>query len=117
MKKTILSIAVIAAAIFAASCQKENPQENTASEGSASVFTATIETVAGTKTTVERFDGTEVIYKTKWNNGDEISIDGTIFTATPASDATKATFTKKMLEILNLQQSSMLISLKNCVEG
>ena len=95
MKKTILSIAVIAAAIFAASCQKENLLENNASEGSASVFTATIETVAGTRTTVERVDGTEVIYKTKWESTDQISINGVTYTATPDDiDATKATFTK-----------------------
>lgn len=95
MKKTILSIAVITAAIFTASCQKENLQGNTTSEGSASVFTATIETVAGTKTTVERVDGTEVIYKTKWESTDQISINGVTYTATPdVTDATKATFTK-----------------------
>ena len=95
MKKTILSIAVIAAAFVAASCQKENLQENTAPEGNASIFTATIETGADTKTTVERVDGTEVIYKTKWENTDKISINGVTYTATPdATDATKATFTK-----------------------
>ncbi len=95
MKKTILSIAVIAAAIFAASCQKENLLENNASEENASVFTATIETGAGTKTTVERVDGVEVIYKTKWENTDQISINGVTYTATPdGTDATKATFAK-----------------------
>ena len=95
MKKTILSIAVITAAIFAVSCQKEKLQGNTTSEGSASVFTATIETVAGTKTTVERVDGTTVVYKTKWESTDKISINGVTYTATPdATDATKATFTK-----------------------
>ena len=94
MKKTILSIAVIAAAIFAASCQKENLLENNASEGSASVFTATIETVAGTKTTVERIDGSPATYKTKWESTDQISINGVTYTATPdVTDATKATFT------------------------
>ena len=95
MKKTILSIAVIAAAFVAASCQKENLQENTASEGSASVFTATIESGASTKTTVERIDGTPATYKTKWENGDQISINGVTYTATPdGTDATKATFAK-----------------------
>ena len=95
MKKTILSIAVIAAAIFAASCQKENLQENIAPEGSASVFTATIESGASTKTTVERIDGTPATYKTKWENGDQISINGVTYTATPdGTDATKATFAK-----------------------
>ncbi len=95
MKKTILSIAFIAAAIFAASCQKESLQENTATEGSASVFTATIETGASTKTTVERVDGTEVIYKTKWESTDQISINGVTYTAIPdGTDATKATFAK-----------------------
>lgn len=95
MKKTILSIAVIAAAIFAASCQKENLQENTASEGSASVFTATIETGANTKTTVERIAGSPATYKTKWESTDQISINGVTYTATPdVTDATKATFTK-----------------------
>ena len=94
MKKTILSIAVIAAAFVAASCQKENLQENNASEGSASVFTATIETVAGTKTTVERIDGSLATYKTYWESTDQISINGVTYTATPdVTDATKATFT------------------------
>lgn len=51
MKKTILSIAVIAAAIFAASCQKENLLENNASEESASVFTAT--TTGTAKATID----------------------------------------------------------------
>ena len=95
MKKTILSIAVISAAIFAASCQKENLRENTASEGSASVFTATIETGANTKTTVERIAGSPATYKTKWESTDQISIDGSIYTATPDdTDKTKATFNK-----------------------
>ena len=95
MKKTILSIAVIAAAIFAASCQKENLQENTAPEGNASIFTATIETGADTKTTVERVTSPSVAYKTKWENTDKISINGVTYTATPdGTDATKATFTK-----------------------
>ena len=95
MKKTILSIAVIAAAFVAASCQKENLQENTAPEGNASIFTATIETGADTKTTVERVTSPSVAYKTKWENTDKISINGVTYTATPdATDATKATFTK-----------------------
>ena len=95
MKKTILSIAVIAAAFVAASCQKENLQENTAPEGNASIFTATIETGADTKTTVERVTSPSVAYKTKWENTDKISINGVTYTATPdAADATKATFTK-----------------------
>ena len=95
MKKTILSIAVIAAAFVAASCQKENLQENTASEGSASVFTATIENGAGTKTTVERVTSPSVAYKTYWENTDKISINGVSYTATPdGTDATKATFAK-----------------------
>ena len=95
MKKTILSIAVIAAAFVAASCQKENLQENTAPEGNASIFTATIETGADTKTTVERGTSPSVAYKTKWENTDKISINGVTYTATPdATDATKATFTK-----------------------
>ncbi len=95
MKKTILSIAVIAAAFVAASCQKENLQENTASEGSASVFTATIENGAGTKTTVERVTSPSVAYKTYWENTDRISINGVSYTATPdGTDATKATFAK-----------------------
>lgn len=95
MKKTILSIAVIAAAVFTASCQKENLQENTASEGSASIFTATIENGADTKTTVERIGGNPAIYKTYWESTDQISIDGSIYTATPDdTDKTKATFNK-----------------------
>ena len=95
MKKTILSIAVIAAAVFTASCQKENLQGNTASEGNASVFTATIENGADTKTTVERIDGNPAIYKTYWESTDQISIDGSIYTATPDdTDKTKATFNK-----------------------
>ena len=95
MKKTILSIAVIAAAFVAASCQKENLQENTAPEGNASIFTATIETGADTKTTVERVTSPSVAYKTKWESTDQISINGVTYTATPdGTDATKATFTK-----------------------
>lgn len=52
MKKTILSIAVIAAAIFAASCQKENLLENNASEG-ASVFTPPTTTTGTAKATID----------------------------------------------------------------
>ena len=95
MKKTILSIAVIAAAFVAASCQKENLQENTAPEGNASVFTATIENGASTKTTVERVTSSSVAYKTKWEDTDKISINGVTYTATPDdTDKTKATFNK-----------------------
>lgn len=93
MKKTLLIIAVFAG-IFAVSCQKENIQGGDSSERSALQFTASIEDGAGTKTIVERVNGTPATYKTKWENTDKISINGTVYTATPKTDATQATFTK-----------------------
>jgi len=89
MKKTFLTIAVIAGTIAAASCQKESSKENLTS---APQFTATIEDGSSTKTTVERVAGPPATYKTYWESTDQISVNGAVYTASPKTDATKADF-------------------------
>jgi len=94
MKKILLAIAVFAG-IIAASCQKETDQGVYKSEQNSLQFTASIEEGAVTKTTVERIAGTTATYKTKWEITDKISINGTVYTASPKTDSTQANFTKE----------------------
>lgn len=95
MKKTFLSIAVIAATVFVASCQEDIFLAYSSLDRNSPQFTAAIETVASTKTIVERVTDPSVAYKTYWESTDQININGAIYTAAPdGTDATKATFTK-----------------------
>ena len=93
MKKNIIIAAIAAASalLLSVSCQKENqPESQNGINGGANTFTATIEQSL-TKTTVTKIDGT---YKVSWSDGDQISINGKIYTASPkGDDATKANFT------------------------
>lgn len=90
MKKNIIIAAIAAASalLLCASCQKQEliEQDNVNAEGK--TFTANIEQGL-TKSTITSE------YKVNWDQGDQIDIDGAIFSAMPdASDATKAIFTK-----------------------
>ena len=90
MKKNIIiaAIAAISALLLCASCQKQEliEQDNVNAEGK--TFTATIEQGL-TKSTITSE------YKVNWETGDQIDINGSIFSATPdASDATKASLAK-----------------------
>lgn len=85
MKRYIYSIIAIAAMVITGSCAKE---ENNAPEATSEgrVFTAYIE---NTKTTIDAND------KQSWENGDEISINGIVYTASLDEGGATATFTKK----------------------
>ena len=84
----IAAIAAASALLLCASCQKQELIEQNNGNASGKTFTATIEQGL-TKTTITSE------YKVNWETGDQIDINGSIFSATPdASDATKATFTK-----------------------
>ena len=91
MKKNIIiaAIAAISAILLCASCQKQElVEQNNGIDASGKTFTATIEQ-SHTKTTITSE------YKVNWVEGDQIDINGSIFSATPdASDATKASLTK-----------------------
>ena len=87
MKKTIITLAAIAAAaVLLSGCQKEGVNSINDSEGK--VFTASIEqNLTKTVLTGE--------YKTNWESSDKININGAVYSTTPdGGDATKATFTK-----------------------
>ena len=87
MKKNtiVAAFAAATAILLAASCQK---QEEPELKNEGKTFTAVINQEL-TKTTITSE------YKVNWVEGDQIDINGSIFSATPdASDATKATFTK-----------------------
>ena len=89
MKKNIITAAFAAASalLLVSSCAKEELRKNV-NTGDGKVFTAVISQNL-TKTTITSE------YKVNWVEGDQIDINGSIFSATPdASDATKATFTK-----------------------
>ena len=91
MKKNIIIAAIAAASalLLCASCQKQElVEQNNGINASGKTFTATIEQGL-TKTTITSE------YKVNWVEGDQIDINGSIFSATPdASDATKASLTK-----------------------
>lgn len=90
MKKNIIIAAIAAASalLLCASCQKQELIEQNNGNVSGKTFTATIEQGL-TKTTITSE------YKVNWETGDQIDINGSIFSATPdASDATKASLTK-----------------------
>lgn len=91
MKKNIIIAAIAAAStlLLCASCQKQElVEQNNGINASGKTFTATIEQGL-TKTTITSE------YKVNWVEGDQIGINGSIFSATPdASDATKASLTK-----------------------
>mgnify|MGYP003319112817 CR=1 FL=1 len=90
MKKNtiIAAIAAASALLLCASCQKQELIEQNNGNASGKTFTATIEQGL-TKTTITSE------YKVNWVEGDQIDINGSIFSATPdASDATKASLTK-----------------------
>ena len=91
MKKNIIIAAIAAASalLLCASCQKQElVEQNNGINASGKTFTATIEQGL-TKTTITNE------YKVNWVEGDQIDINGSIFSATPdASDATKARLTK-----------------------
>ncbi len=88
MRKLFLTAAIIAAMLFVSGCQKENRIENIADEAPMT-FTAVITDGPATKTNL---DGMKV----EWEAGDEISINGITFTATPdVTDNSIAVFTKK----------------------
>lgn len=89
--KKIYSFALLAAATLSvlSSCKKESflSEEEVAGDGPVS-FVAYLDEEA-TKTTI---DGLKI----KWNEGDEVSVNGKIYVAAPdAEDATKALFTLK----------------------
>ena len=85
MKNHISNIAVIVAALMLTGCVKDSLTDITGQL----VFTASIEN-GDTRTILS--DGNRIC----WEAGDEISVNGTIYTAAPdASNATLATFTKK----------------------
>lgn len=87
MKKSIIIAAISAASaiLLAASCQK---QEQPEFKNEGKTFTAVINQEL-TKTTITSE------YKVNWDEGDQIDINGAIFSATPGSaDATRAAFTK-----------------------
>ena len=89
MKKNIIIAAIAAASalLLSVSCQKENqPESQNGINGGANTFTATIEQSL-TKTIL---NGNKV----EWADGDKISINGKIYTASPKDGAaTKADFT------------------------
>ena len=90
MKKNIIiaAIAAISAILLCASCQKQELVEQNNGNASGKTFTATIEQSL-TRTTITSE------YKVNWVEGDQIDINGSIFSATPdASDSTKASLTK-----------------------
>ena len=93
--KKYLFIAAAAIAVLSG-CQKEGSpvEEGQPDSGSGLVFTASIEQGTNTKTILETTAG--VNYgKIYWESGDQISINGTTYKATPdGGDATKATFDK-----------------------
>lgn len=98
MKKTFFYVTILACALVAASCQKENDTPNQ----DAPFFTATLEYAANTKTTVE-ISGSSETYKTMWESGDVIKINGSNYDANPDdSDARKATFTLSMNQGMGL---------------
>jgi len=84
MKKTLILAAAAIAALSA--CTKEI-EVTPINDTKAPVFSATIE--PETKTTLA--NGTKV----NWENTDEVSVNGTVYTVAPGSDATTATLTKK----------------------
>lgn len=86
MKKILFSIAAALSIFAVSSCSNEDLG---ISKKDSPVFTASIDNPTSTKTTItgER--------KVNWESGDEISINGAVYTATPKSDATKADFAKK----------------------
>ena len=91
MKKNIIVAAIAAASalLLTVSCQKE-AQLETNSEGK--TFTAVIDQNV-TKTTVTESTIADQ-YKVNWVSGDEININGAVYSATPdGTDATKASFT------------------------
>ena len=87
MRKSIIIAAISAASaiLLAASCQKQEAPE---SRNESKTFTAVIDQEL-TKTTITSE------FKVNWDEGDQIDINGAIYSATPnSSDATKAGFTK-----------------------
>lgn len=69
-------------------CGKENPIVDNVSELnslSTPIFTATIEGGAATKTTIALNTETGKLTKVNWSNGDEISINGVLYTTTSTS--------------------------------
>lgn len=93
MMKTIrlfIALAMASAMLVGTSCTKEISNDI---ESQSLVFTASLDEV--TKTTLDMSTGANH-GKVYWEAGDEVSINGVIFKATPdPSDATKATLTKK----------------------
>ena len=89
MKRTIATaIAAVSAFLFAVSCTKQETVPQVGNSGIAGKpFTAVIE--QETTRTVLTDE-----YKVNWESGDQISINGAVYSATPdESDATKADFT------------------------
>lgn len=87
MRKNIIiaAIAAASAVLLTVSCAK---QEQPGLSNEVKTFTAVIDQGI-TKTTIDD-------YKVKWVSGDEISIDGAVYSATPdGTDATKASFAYK----------------------
>nr|AIF26524.1 hypothetical protein [uncultured bacterium fosmid pJB42G5] len=91
MRRIEYYVFLVAAVVATAACQKVNTdtKDQVDPEASAMVFTASIEGLESKTTlTGDR--------KVVWTAGDEISINGIVYVATPQDgDASKATFSKK----------------------
>jgi len=92
MKKILFPIVLVSALLSVVSCSKsfDASEEGLAESSESKFFTATTES-DNSKTTLVKDAGTLKVY---WVQGDEISINGTTYAATPKEDKTKATFTK-----------------------
>lgn len=81
----IVAVAAASAILVSVSCAKQDYPD--ISSGGSGTFTAVIDEGL-TKTIITD------AYKINWVSGDEININGAVYSATPQSDASKADFTK-----------------------